>query len=179
MLRTNLTLLSLALTISACAGSLPSHVEGSFPEQQPPIYQFYSGDRRPREKSALLVAAQNPDQTALYIIRVDNLKPKNAPKSGLIGGSLAANVLPGKHDVTLQFSDKGRITMPLKLTGLNVKANAGYLINFSANFPEDYLKDPYVHNDSVEIVIRVSSLDNNEIIREVTYNGFGQITAAK
>ncbi|WP_421853801.1 hypothetical protein [Marinomonas sp.] len=174
MLRIYFLILSLIL-VSACSTQKPSQVIGSFPEKKPPMLLFYEGNPLPREQTSMLVTAHYGDQTDLYITAVDDIRKES---KGLIGGALAAIVLPGTHDVSLQFYDRGRMTIPLKLEDLTVQANIGYLINFNANFPPNYDKNPYGSNDAVKIQITVSNLDTDEVVHDVTFNGWGQKTVS-
>lgn len=162
--------------ITACATTpLPNQVNGRMPSTQPLIIQFYDGKPLGREHTSLLVAAHYEDQTQLYITGVNQFKKSG---QGLIGGAEAANVMPGTHDISLQYSDRGRVTMPIKLTDVPVKANVGYLINFSANYPNNYMNNPIASNSALKIRISVTDMDTQELVRDVTFNGWGKIVTS-
>jgi len=176
MLRVYL-LVGLTMFISGCVTpNLPSHVTGNFPQQKPPIEQFYEGNGLSEKDSSLLVAAHFDDQTYLYITAIDKFTSK---QKRLIGGAKAANILPGTHTVELQFHDKNRLIMPLILSDVSVEANTGYLINFDANFPPGYIDNPIQTNDDLAIRVTVTNLDNNAVVRDATFNGWGKEVSAK
>ena len=153
-----------------CVSNPPLAVDGELPPAKPRYDKYYAGNELPREKTSLLVGAQAARQTSVFIVKVDGFKqPGN---TSLIGGSVAAIVLPGKHDVTIQLHDKGRITIPLVLEDVEVNAGVGYLIGFDIKYPEDF--NYLSGNEELRIVIFLKNLDTNEVVYERVFNGWGR-----
>jgi len=153
-----------------CAAKLPLVVNGAFPTTKPAFDKYYEGDTLSREKTSMLVGANAADQADIYIIKVDGVTKSQT--ASLVGGSKAAILLPGMHDVVIQLHDRGRITMPLTLKGIKLEAGAGYLINFKLNYPEKF---EYISgNDHLKITIMVSNLDSKAIIYRKEFNGWGK-----
>ena len=101
-----------AIMLACATPQPPAVVNGAFPKQKPRFDVYHNAGALPKAKTSLLIGATAQDQADIYIIEIDG---KARQKKGLIGGSKAAIVLPGKHEVVVQLRDKGRITMPLKL----------------------------------------------------------------
>jgi hypothetical protein len=160
------------ILLISCAAPLPQLVSGTFPTEKPRFDKFYKGPGLPREKTSLLVGAKAGDQASIYIIEVDGIKMEG--RRSLIGGSKAAMLLPGKHNVVIQLYDKGRITMPLTLSDVELEANVGYLINFTLNYPENF---QYLSgNNQLKISIMINNLDNKATVYHKTFNGWGKET---
>lgn len=176
MLRIQFTFWLSILLTGCVTPNLPDHVVGQFPETKPPMEVFYKGVPLDKKQSSLLVTGHLDEQTHLYITSVDGMR---SMKKGLIGGARVANVLPGTHSIQLQFHDKHRLIIPLKLDNVAVSANTGYLINFSAHYPKHYLENPIEKNSELAIDITVTNLDNNQIVKDVTFNGWGKLVRSK
>ena len=118
----------------------------------------------------MLVGAQANNKTKIFIIKVDDIKQPGS--ASLIGGSVAAIVLPGQHDVTVQLHDQGRILIPLTLNNIKLEAGIGYLIDFNLEYPKNF---QYIAaNDHLKINIMITNLDTNTIIWHKLFNGWGK-----
>lgn len=141
------------------------------PPDRPVFIQAYEGDSLSKDKTSMLVGAKFKKQTAVYIIGIDGKKlPSN---KGLIGGPEAVVVLPGTHDINVQFHDKGRMTIPLDLPGVTLDAGAGYLIDFKANFPPSF-DGNFNQLSAVRIDVTIVNLDTRIAVYQRTLNGWGK-----
>lgn len=163
-------LLSCVLLV-ACAGPLPREMYGRYPDEPPKVDIYYDGPERFTAETALLVTGQQPKQAYLFITRIDN---HDSPNSSLVGGSLAASIMPGEREVRLQWYDRGRVSMPLTLDGITYKAQTAYLINYKVSYPDGWEDNPYGLNEKMLIELTVSNMDTEQVVATRAYDGWGQ-----
>jgi len=166
-----ITLLFLVISLLYGCASTPLLVDGNLPANQPNFIKAYDGEPLPRDKTSMLVGAKFEKQTAIYIIGIDG---KSLPgNKKLIGGPEAVVLLPGIHDIKIQFYDKGRIIIPLDLPGVTLDAGVGYLIDFSASFPSSF-NGNFGQLSALRIDMMIVNIDTKSVVHQKTFNGWGK-----
>jgi len=169
--RYKITLMIIIISLLFGCASLPLLVEGEIPPKMPVFIKAYDGDTLPRKQTSMLLGAKFEKQTAIYIIGVDGRQISS--NKGLTGGPEAIVVLPGTHDLKIQFRDKGRITMPLDLPGVSLDAGVGYLIDFKAEIPSS-IDGNYSQLSTIRINMMIVNLETKDIVYKKIFNGWGK-----
>jgi len=169
--RYRITLMIIIISLLFGCASLPLLVEGEIPPKMPVFIKAYDGDTLPREQTSMLLGAKFEKQTAIYIIGIDGRSTSS--HKGLTGGPEAIVVLPGTHDLKIQFRDKGRITMSIDLPGVNLDAGVGYLIDFKADLPPS-IDGNYNQLSAIRINMMIVNLETKNIVYQKMLNGWGK-----
>jgi len=169
---TGIFVMGLAFLVASCTTTPPTPALEKAKEQvvaqKPNIIHFYEGAPLPKEEAAFLIGAEYEKQAKIFIIEVDGIAPFK--KQGLIGGANGAVVLPGTHHITLQFHDKERMTVPIKLPDVTVEAGRTYLVDFRTIYGKG---SSFLAMLETRISIAIQDLDNKDIIYSRTVNSRG------
>lgn len=133
-------------------------------------FHYYDGEPKPLTQVAMLSTEHTTGEAKLYFISVDGRKDPN--KRGIIGGPLRAFVLPGVHEVKIQFHDKGKILMPVTLPDVKVEAGRVYHFDSQATYPEK--GTDFAAMLSARVRLTVTDAQSNEVVFDRTVNGMGR-----